>query len=61
MHHVRTRMPGLHDLLTGGTGHPAWRCAYPPRCVWGDFGPTERKSRSPRRSLRASLRWGYGP
>lgn len=57
MHDVPARMKGSHHLLTGGAGHPTWRCEHSPRHFGGDLGLLERKSSGPRRSLRASLLW----
>jgi hypothetical protein len=58
MHDVRTRMEGLHHLLTGGTVHPTERRASPPRRLWGDLGLPEGRPHSSRRSRPARLlRW----
>ncbi|SLN72087.1 hypothetical protein ROA7023_03569 [Roseisalinus antarcticus] len=57
MHDIQTRMTGLHQLLTGGPGQPAWRSVYPPRHLWGDNGLAEGRAPAPRRRLPVRLRW----
>lgn len=58
MYGIRTRMTGLHQLLTGGTV-PTAAYSYPPRHLWGDIGqPGGRQRRA--FSARLARWWGTG-
>ena len=54
MQDVRTRMGGLHRLLTGQPA-PVPGYTYPPRHLWGDLGQPRLGPSGARRSLTARL------